>query len=65
MAEERIDGPTPAGGAYAVAVFSRDGQPVEKSEATAVEVVEYAEDGTAISRTYATLPGGLARKVLE
>lgn len=52
---ERINGPTPHGGVYAVAFFSRDGIPVAKSEATAVEIVEYdAQDGE-VFRTYGKL----------
>lgn len=52
---ERIKGPTPHGGVYAVAYFSRDGIPVAKSEATAVEIVEYdAQDGV-VFRTYGKL----------
>lgn len=56
-AEERIEGPTPNGGAYAVAIFSRDGKPAEKADATAVEITEYAADGTALLRTYGRLTG--------
>jgi hypothetical protein len=55
---ERADGPTPAGGAYAVASF-RDaaGAPCPKARAATVEVVEFAADGTPLARTYAEVPG--------
>jgi hypothetical protein len=52
----RTEGPTPAGGAYAVAYW-RDarGDPCPQSEAVAAEIVEYDEDGNAIARTYIDL----------
>jgi hypothetical protein len=52
----RIDGPTPAGGAYAVAYF-RDaaGNPAEKDRAATLEVCEYDADGRCIHRTYAAV----------
>ena len=55
MAEERIIGPTPAGGDYAVARFSCDGKPVEKDQATEVEIIEYSADGMEIRRTYGSI----------
>lgn len=55
VGELRTEGPTPAGGAYAIAYFSRDGVPVDQSDATQVEITEYAADGTPIQRTYAIL----------
>ncbi len=48
VGEVRTEGPTPAGGAYAIAYFSRDGVPVDQSAATHVEITEYAADGTPI-----------------
>ena len=56
--EERVDGPTPAGGAYAIARFSRDGEAAAKDCATEVELIEYAADGREIQRTYGILPAG-------
>jgi hypothetical protein len=55
---ERTDGPTPAGGTYAVAFF-RDaaGAPCPKARAATVEVVEFAADGTPLARTYAEVRG--------
>lgn len=48
MAEpRRIEGPTPAGGVYAIAYESTD-----EEGAPALEIVEYAADGRAIARTY-------------
>lgn len=55
MAVERSDGPTPYGGAYSTAIFSRDGKPATKEEATAVEIIEYAEDGTELMQTVGTI----------
>jgi hypothetical protein len=50
---ERLDGPTPNGGTYAVAYF-RDatGAPAVKSRAASIEIVEYSPDGDEVSRTY-------------
>jgi hypothetical protein len=46
-------GPTPSGGAYMVAYFSDDtGNPVEKEQATQVEIHEFDEAGKNIQRTY-------------
>jgi hypothetical protein len=57
VTEERIEGPTPSGGAYALAYFSAGGVPVDKAQADAVEVIEFTADGAEIARTYADLPG--------
>jgi hypothetical protein len=58
MAEERIEGPTPNGGAYALAYFSAGGVPVEdQAQADAAEVIEFTADSAEIMRTYADLPG--------
>ena len=58
MSETRTEGPTPAGGAYAIAYwFDSDGRPCEPADARSVEVVEYDEAGHAIARTYAELTG--------
>jgi hypothetical protein len=56
---ERIDGPTPNGGAYAVASW-RDGSgnPTTKDRAVSAEVVEYAADGRGLARTYAATGRG-------
>jgi hypothetical protein len=45
---ERIEGPTPAGGAYAIAYRHDDG---------AVEIVEFDLAGTELQRTYSPGPG--------
>jgi hypothetical protein len=56
MSGERSEGPTPAGGAYAIAHFSNDaGELVAPEAATRVEVTEYDEGGEPIARTYACL----------
>jgi hypothetical protein len=57
---ERRDGPTPNGGAYAIAAFTRNGQPCSQDAATEVEITEYAADGVAICRTYARTDQGTA-----
>jgi len=56
VAAERVEGPTPAGGAYAVAVFmDEDGAEVGKAEATRVKVVEYDSSGARLAETHAVL----------
>ena len=52
---ERSDGPTPNGGAYALAYFSKAGGPALRGDADAVEIVEYTADGREIFRTYGLL----------
>ncbi len=49
----RTEGPTPAGGAYAIAYFFHDGTPSAQRFADAIEIVEYDEADNAIKRTYA------------
>lgn len=50
---ERIDGPTPNGGAYAIAYFrDADGKPCSKDMATNIEIVEFDENGRDVFRTY-------------
>lgn len=53
---ERIEGPTPAGGAYAMAHYrDDDGNPAPKGSATHVEIIEYDRHDRAIHRTHGTL----------
>lgn len=54
----RIEGPTPAGGAYAIGYF-RDaaGDPCPESEAASIEIVEFTRDGRVVGRTH----GGMHR----
>ncbi len=54
--QERIEGPTPGGGLYAIAFYldNRD-RAVEKRKAKRAEIVEYDERDVAIARTYAEL----------
>lgn len=50
---ERSDGPTPNGGAYAIAYFAdARGNPCVKADARSMEIVEYDADGEAVHRTY-------------
>jgi len=52
----RTEGPTPNGGAYAVAHWiGPDGSRATRETATAVEIIEFDADGNAIHRTYASL----------
>ena len=54
--QERIDGPTPAGGVYAIAYFTDvNDQPVAKSKATQVKIFEYDAKGESINRTYGVI----------
>jgi hypothetical protein len=52
---ERVDGPTPAGGAYSVAYFSdKGGKPCGKSSASRIDIVEFDRRGNELLRTMAT-----------
>lgn len=50
---QRLKGPTPAGGAYALAYYyDANGKPCERAKAVRVEIHECDEDGEVIARTY-------------
>jgi hypothetical protein len=55
---ERTEGPTPTGGAYAIAYF-RDarGNPCTKAEAHATEIIEFDARDNQVFRTYMQRPG--------
>lgn len=53
--KRRIEGPTPNGGVYSVAYYSKDGEPAERDVATAVEYCEFDEADNCIFRTYGKL----------
>lgn len=59
MATERREGPTPHGGAYALATFLnlKTFTEVEREDADGLVISEYAEDGTLIWETVGVLPG--------
>jgi hypothetical protein len=49
----RIEGPTPNGGAYAIALFSDENKvPCPKESAVNVEIYEYDEEGGILLTTY-------------
>ncbi len=53
ITSERINEPTPNGGAYSVAYYYDDHRmPCEKSKARRVEIVEYSKQGERICSTY-------------
>ncbi|MBV8232569.1 MAG: hypothetical protein JO329_21515, partial [Planctomycetaceae bacterium] len=53
---ERIDGPTPNGGVYAIAYWiGAGGKRATKDQAEGVEIVEFDSQDRAIHRTYASL----------
>lgn len=53
----RIAGPTPAGGAYAVAIYlDAAGRPCGEGEATSAEVLEFSGSGECLARTYLEKP---------
>lgn len=54
----RIEGPTPAGGAYAIA-YGQDaeGNPTTEAKAVMVEIDECTADGQSIMRTYGMVGG--------
>lgn len=50
---KRLDGPTPHGGAYAVATFTNErGEIVDESVATWAVAAEFDEDGNEIGSAY-------------
>lgn len=55
---ETRTGPTPNGGVRSEAMY-RDaaGNPVDKSEAYHVEILEFDAHGTVVARTYLSIPG--------
>ena len=54
--QERIEGKTPNGGAYSIAYYQDEyGDPIEKSKATMVEIVEYDNNDNHVARTYGAL----------
>lgn len=56
MAIERVDGATPNGGDYTLAVFVDDeGNEVEKAKATQVMVSEFTLSGYLVAETTGTL----------
>ena len=53
---QRIDGPTPNGGAYSIAYFQdAEGEATTKEKAVKVEVVEFSRSGDHVFRTYANI----------
>lgn len=62
-----VKGPTPAGGVRSEAyLFAADGTAVDEPAAAAMaEVVEYAENGDPIARTYARLDGQRAPELAD
>jgi hypothetical protein len=48
LRSERVDGPTPNGGAYAIVIGDADGY--------IYEISEHLADGTVITRTYNAIP---------
>lgn len=58
ITEERVEGPTPAGGAYAIAMFMKaNGTPCVKEHAEQMEITEYDKSGKVLMRTYGTIGG--------
>ncbi len=51
----RTEGPTPAGGAYAIGSFSYNGVPCERQFANHVEIVEFTTDGRELAWTVGEL----------
>lgn len=53
VTSERIDGPTPAGGAYAAANFlDAEMTPCSKDKAAHIEILEFDQAGNNIARTW-------------
>lgn len=50
--EVRVDGPTPAGGAYSIGTYkNKYCQPCDIEEAAYISIIEYTEDGESIACT--------------
>lgn len=53
---QRVDEPTPSGGAYSIMYFfSNDKTPTNRKNAKFVEVVEYDDEDNEINRSYLTV----------
>lgn len=53
MNEERIDGPTPNGGAYAIIYYQdAQGELTDKSSAVRAELIEFDANGEQVWRSY-------------
>lgn len=53
---ERVDEPTPSGGDYSIAYYyDKDGHPCTKSQASAVNILEFTADGRRVNETYGRL----------
>ena len=60
MTTQRTEGPTPAGGAYAIARFFDDeGRAVDRTQATCIVVTEYTAEDEPIEETW-FMPGRAA-----
>ena len=54
--EQRMDGPTPNGGAYSIIYYQNaDGGSTSKDKAQKAEIVEFSSSGKQIFRTYMSL----------
>lgn len=53
---DRVEGPTPAGGAYAIAHFSYDGRPVPRRLANQMTIIEYDEHDQVLNTTFGIIP---------
>jgi hypothetical protein len=53
VTQQRVDKPTPNGGAYSIMYFKdAAGNPVDKESAVAAEAIEYTAGGVMVWRTY-------------
>ncbi|MEF2975930.1 hypothetical protein [Subtercola sp. YIM 133946] len=52
---QRAEGPTPAGGAYSIAYFSLDDDPVARRYANQLTIVEYSTEGAVIATTLGSI----------
>jgi len=51
---KRVEGPTPAGGAYSIGSYSHNGTPVEPRYANGLTIVEYDANGQVLNTTFGT-----------
>ncbi|MCQ2259033.1 MAG: hypothetical protein MJZ41_13750 [Bacteroidaceae bacterium] len=52
FSHEKIDSPTPNGGAYSIAYFyDADGNPCDKSHCTKIEIIEFSDSGDFLCST--------------
>ena len=61
---ERIEGPTPMGGAYALVYYqSFDGEPIEKNKAVRAEIMEFSSSDKPIAISILDLSSNIQHEI--